>query len=53
MTMPASGQAIGATRLGSRLPSPQEQATANQLLRIIASQSEHGQNTTLKVVGDD
>lgn len=53
MTMPASAQAVGATRLGSRLPSAQEQATANQLRRIIASQSEHGQDTTLKVVAED
>jgi len=53
MTMPASAQAVGAQRLGSRLPSAQEQATANQLRRIIASHAEHGQDTTLKVVGED
>lgn len=53
MTMPASAQAIGTLRLGSRLPSAQEQATANQLRRIIAAQAENGQDTTLKVVGED
>lgn len=53
MTVPASAQAIGAQRLGSRLPSAQEQATANQLRRIIAAQSGHGQDTTLKVFGED
>ena len=53
MTMPASAKPLTTARIGDRLPSAREQAVANQLRQIIASQSESGQDTPLKVMTDD
>jgi excisionase family DNA binding protein len=47
MTMPAL-----AKELGDRLPSPGEQAAANQLRRILASQATHEHSQKLKVTGE-
>ena len=50
MTVPASARAVSGQRLGTRLPSATERASANQLRRIIAAQG--GEETTLKVTGE-
>lgn len=47
MTMPAL-----ARQLDSRLPSPQEQAAANQLRRVLASQANNEHEQTLRVTGE-
>ncbi len=53
VTMPAFAQSVGSQRLGSRLPSDQERQAANQLRRIIAAETQSGQNATLKISGED
>jgi len=53
VTTPASARPIGAQRLGSRLPSAQERASANQLRRIIASQTDNERETKLKVTDEN
>jgi len=53
MTMPASALPVSSQRIGDRLPSPREKDVANQLRRIIAAQSEAGQDTTLQVVAEN
>jgi excisionase family DNA binding protein len=50
MTTPASARAVGSQRLGARLPSATERASANQLRRIIAAQG--GEETKIKVTGE-
>jgi excisionase family DNA binding protein len=51
MTMPASARAVGGQRLGTRLPSATDRASANQLRRIIAAQG--GEETKIKVTGEN
>lgn len=53
MTVPASARPVGAQRLSTRLPSAQERASANQLRRIIASQTDHERETKLKVTDEN